>query len=443
MSRLDIDMNQLRQVDDAWAVVFESYRRRVPLLERKVGTPVNPEGTDLWVLCFDEDEARGILRYGAFGINEYVTADRRHTFERHLARLPDNAAVIFSKKRGDDHAFMASCHPEIERSGQRFVWSKGTYSLDAETTEFDRYVTRTARVGRHDLSSEDFHAKAIAVSRRLAKKAPRPFDVEPQDIVVSSAAAELLSHLTAPAATRFRHWLDHAGRADGDKRIVLSVGCFASDTAPGVDAMVIEHGVGRFRSRIVYSHGVLNDLGLRLPGRLPDSVMHGSVGMPIDRIVDASGLGAWPVREVTLDEKGSFFGLDIPAVPLTPPAGMPPLPDDVARDRLARLLSRDLRTVKCLASILGEMDANGVRDPSEPWLLKGGLDVVGVLSALGPETAAHVLEELCSPEASRPVDLSPWLGQGQIERNIDQLSIRNAACIPLAQTSLMPSETTP
>lgn len=437
-------MKRMETVGDVHAVVFERYRRRVPLLENKVGTPVNPEGIDLWVLCPSEDEARRIFQYGEFGINEYVTSARRHTYERHIPVLPPDAAVVFSKTAGDDHAIMGDCHPHLERLAQKVTWRKGTYYLEVETAHFDRYVTRESRIGPDSLERDEFHAQLVVTSRRLAKKAPHPFEYGETGLVLSAAAAALLAHLTAPAATTFRHWLDLDADCKENRRLVLSSTSFEGEETGGVEAVTFERHAHRLRSTIVYTDGsVLNDLGLRISTRLPDSVLHASVGMDIDRIVSAAGLGQWTVHEVDLDSDQSYFGIRIPAVPLEPPVGLPPLPADQAQAKLARLLARDLRSVRCIEPILREMDGNGLQDPSVPYVLRAGLDVVGVLGVLGPEVAGHLVSEVTAHDACRPATLAPWLGQGRLERNVDQLTISDAPPIPLVDTCLVQGNARP
>lgn len=435
-------MNRLEQIGGVHAAVFENYRGRVPLLERKTGIPINPDGTDLWVLCLDEDRAQTILRYGQAGINEYVTSARANTFEAQISMLPPEAAVVFAKTNGDDDGLMREMHPAVAAAGQEFVWRQGVYHLAAETAKFGQYLTRETRIGPSCADFPAFHAAVARASARLRKRAPAPYSDPPGVQVVSAAAAVLLEGLREPGVKALRHWLGLGGKGKDGRWLSLSSAAFSPDMVEGVVAVHLEYGDPRVTSRIEYRDGsVLNDLGLRLAQTLPDTVAHGLVGLPADQAVSAAGLGSWPIRESDQTGTGTFLGMDIPSVPVdgaTSAHGMAPAD---AQRLLADILRYDLRQHPVAGPLIRERDRNWPLLPDVPCLLKGGADAMATLSALGPETAAFVLSQLLMDDRGTAIGLDPWLGGGTLERRLDQIVVTGGEIMELAHTSLMPGTT--
>lgn len=431
-------MNRIEEIGGIHAVVFEDYRGRVPLLERRCGTPINPSGRDLWVLCLDEDRAGAILRYGQTGINEYVTAARACTFEAQIAMLPDEAAVVFAKTKGDDNGLMRRLHPDVVAAGQKFTWRAGSYHLSAETVQSGRYVTRETRIGPSSSDFVGFRAAVAKASARLRTRTPPPFDDAPDMQVVSAAAGLLLAGLREPGARALRHWLGLAGEGKAGRLLSLSAEAFSPDVAEGVAEIHLEYGSPRIRSRILYRNGsVLDDLGLELAHTLPDTVAHGLIGLAVDRAVDAAGLAGWPICESHQRGSGTFLGLDIPSAPVDGLSFAGPLPPAEAAGLLASILRQDLRQHPVAGPLIAERDRNWPFLANAPCLMKGGADALATLSALGPETAAFLLSQILM-EDQTSVDLEPWLGRGTLERRLDQIAVTGGETVELAHTPLMP-----
>lgn len=432
-------MNRIEEIGGIHAAVFEDYRGRVPLLERKCGTPVNPSGRDLWVLCLDEDRARTILRYGQAGINEYVTSARANTFEAQIAMLPPEAAVVFARTNGDDDLLMLPMYPEVAGRGQRFIWRAGSYHLSAETAKMGRYMTRETRIGASCDDFSRFRASVAKASARLLKRAPPPFQ-DAQDIqIVSAAAGILLGGLREPGVRTLRHWLGLQGKGNDGRWLSLSAGAFSPDTVEGVEAIHLEYGHPRITSRICYHDGsVLSDLGLQLSQPLPDTVAHGARGMTIDAIADAAALGPWTIHEVDVAESGTFLGLLMPSVPVGAIEAPDPLGQAEADRLLAKMLMCDLRSLPATASIIAERDRSCGYDMDAPCRLKGGIEAMSTLSMLGSETAAFLLSQVLMDDEQTTIALDPWLGGGTLERRLDQIVVTGGETVDLIDTALMP-----
>jgi hypothetical protein len=436
-------MNRVEEIGGIHAVVFEDYRGRVPLLERKCGTPVNPSGKDLWVLCLDHDRAQTILRYGQAGINEYVTASRANTFEAQIAMLPPEAAVVFARTNGDDDGLMRALHPDVVAAGQNFIWRTGSYHLSAETAQAGHYMTRETRIGPSCADFPAFRAAVSKASARLRKRAPPPYNDRQGVRVVSAAAAALLRGLREPGVRALRHWLELGGKGKDGRWFSLSCSAFSPDTVEGVVAIHFEYGDPRITSRIVYRDGsVLNDLGLRLVQTLPDTVAHALIGLPADRAVSAAGLDGWPVREIDQNGSGTFLGIDIPSVPVDGLQSAASLAPEEATGLLAGLLTYDLRRHPVAGPLIRERDSNWPSLADEPCLLKGGADAMATLSALGAETAAFLLSQVLMDDRETSIGLEPWLGRGRLERRLDQIVVTGGEMVELALTSLMPGRVT-
>jgi len=431
-------MNRIEEIGGVHAAVFEDYRGRVPLLERKCGTPVNPTGKDLWVLCLDEDRARAILRYGQIGINEYVTSSRANTFEAQISMLPPEAAVVFAKTNGDDDALLRRLYPEVTAAGQKFVWRTGSYHLSGETAEAGRYMTRETRIGASSDDFPKFRAAVARASARLRRRAPPPFEDAHGIEVVSAAAGSLMQGLREPGMRALRHWLGLGGEGEDGRWLSLSAEAFDPRAVEGVEVIHLEYGHPRITSNICYRDGsVLNDLGLQLAQTLPDTVAHGLIGLPANKAISAAGLSGWTIRESHQTGEGTFLGLDMPPVPLHGLPHAEPLAHDDASGLLAAILGCDLRTHPVAGPLIRERDQTWPSVVDTPCLLKGGADAMAMLSALGPETAAFLLSQVLMDDQTT-IGLSPWLGRGSLERRLDQIVVTGGEIVELAHTSLMP-----
>lgn len=437
-------MTRIERIGGIHAVVFESYRGHVPLLERKVGPLVNSEGTDLWVLCMDERIAMKIEAFGHLGINEYVTGHRRHTYAEVLPLLPDDAAVTFSRmeKDGDD-TVMRIAYPEVSAAGQRFVWRGGTYRLVATTAKDGRHLKVESRIARTATTAEKFAEAVRRASRRLAARAPKPFDDADDVVSVSEAGATVISGLTHPAAAMFRHWLARNADDGNVTSISFSARAFDADVAEGVDLVTFERASPRILTTIRYLDGsTLVDLGLTVPRPLPETVLRSSVGTTIDRLVDGVGIGSWPVRSANTTGKGVFFDLRIPSVPIGTVPGLPPMEEDRARRMLEHVLGQDLRKMPRTGPSIIERDRACGYDGGQACMIGGGPGEIAVLTGVGYETAAFLISQLVDLPDGTMIDMSPWIASGTLRRRMENVILTDGQARALASSSLMPERTT-